>query len=128
MNRAAQLLILTLVLSYSSAAHSQVSLQIKIAQIVGTKTVETIRTISANYDQDIVVSQDGLKNKIVFNLRKFKDILVNGNKINPVQIDMKVVNETKKMIGKSQTVTSFYNKSAQFKSGDMDVSVKFEDI
>ncbi len=109
--------------TYSSAAYSQLNLNIKIGQNI-------VKTVSANYGQDIIVSADGLKNKMVFNLRKFKNILVNGNKINPVQIDLKLVNDMKKIIGKPQTVTSFYNRTAQFNvgEGDLSVSVDFQEI
>ena len=77
-----------------------------------------------------------LKNKIVINLKKLKDILVNGNRINPVQIDMKIVNDMKKVVGKPQTVTSFYNNSAQFNASsngvlsvnDLNVSLNFKEI
>ena len=108
---------------------AEINLSIKIGRLVGTETIETVRKFSAQYNQDIVVVPEGLKNKLVFNLKKFKDILVNGNRINPVQIDMKMVNETKEMVGKSQTVTSFYNNSAQFDvSNGMKVSLNFEEI
>lgn len=108
---------------YSSAAFSQINLNIKIGE-------NAVKTVSAHYGQDIIVSADGLKNKLVFNLRKFKDILVNGNKINPVQIDLKQINEMKKTIGKPQTVTSFYNRTAQFNVGDtgVNVSIDFQEI
>lgn len=117
-------------ITYSSQAHSQVNLNIKIGQ-------NAVKSVSANYGQDVVVSADGLSNKLVFNLRKFKNILVNGNKINPVQIDMKIVNDMKKVIGKPQTITSFYNKSAEFSvsstglkndAADMNVRLNFEEI
>lgn len=126
-----------LVLSFMSLnVRAEVNLNIKIGQVIGSKTIETVKTISANYNQDIVIMQTGLKNKIVINLKKFKNILVNGAKINPVQIDMKVVDSTKKIIGKPQTVTSFYNNEAQFKvqnslasdNGDVNVSLNFQEL
>lgn len=137
MKKALPVLFVLLLSSYSSQAFSQINLNIKIDQVVGSKTVEIVKTISGNYDQDIVIMPEGIKNKIVFNLRKFKNILVNGNKINPVQIDMKIVNDMKKVIGKPQTITSFYNKSAEFSvsstglkndAADMNVRLNFEEI
>lgn len=110
-------------ITYSSQALSQVNLNIKIGQ-------NAVKSVSANYGQDVIVSADGLSNKLVFNLRKFKNILVNGNKINPVQIDLKLINDMKKVIGKPQTVTSFYNRTAQFNvaEGNLNVSVDFQEI
>lgn len=110
-------------ITYSSQALSQVNLNIKIGQ-------NAVKLVSANYGQDVIVSADGLSNKLVFNLRKFKNILVNGNKINPVQIDLKLINDMKKVIGKPQTVTSFYNRTAQFNvaEGNLNVSVDFQEI
>ena len=120
----------------SFSAHAEINLSVKIDQIIGSKTIETVKNISANYDQDIVIIQEGLKNQIVINLKKFKNILVNGTKINPVQIDMKIVNDMKKIVGKPQTVTSFYNNSAQFNASsnglitaqDLNVSLNFKEI
>ncbi|TDP51370.1 hypothetical protein C8D79_3545 [Bacteriovorax stolpii] len=128
MKRALPLLFVFLLSMYSGSAYSQINLNIKINQVVGSKTVEIVKTITGNYNQDIVIASEGLKNRIVFSLRKFKNILVNGNKINPVQIDMKMVDEAKKVIGKPQTITSFYNKSAEFNASDLNVKVNFEEI
>ena len=120
----------------SFTASAEINLNIKIGQVIGSKTIETVKTISANYNQDIVIMQEGLKNKIVINLKKFKNILVNGSKINPVQIDMKMVDSSKKTIGKPQTITSFYKNEAQFNvqnsvasdNGDVNVSLNFQEI
>lgn len=126
-----------LFLSFMSfTARSEVNLNIKIAQVIGSKTIETVKSISTNYNQDIVIMQEGLKNKIVINLKKFKNVLVNGSKINPVQIDMKMVDSSKKTIGRPQTITSFYNNEAQFNvqnsvtsdSGAMNLSLNFQEI
>ncbi|MBC7428235.1 MAG: hypothetical protein H7336_06460 [Bacteriovorax sp.] len=127
--KAAGLLFIGFLAFFSPKAHSELNLKVKIHQIIGTQTIETIKTISANYGQDIVIMPEGgLTNKVVFSLKKFKNIMVNGNRINPVQIDMKIFNEMKRLIGKPQTVTSFYNQSAQFKSEDTNVSLNFEEI
>lgn len=137
MKKALSFLVLALAFMQSPNAYSQINLNIKIAQVIGSKNIELVKNISGNYDQDIEIYSEGLKNKIVLNLRKFKNVLVNGNKINPVQIDMKIVDDFKKVVGKPQTVTSFYNQSAEFnaqssgkKAGesDLNVQVKFEEI
>lgn len=128
MKKALGLLFLICLSFHSPKAHSAINLRVKIAQVVGTQTIETVKTVSANYGQDIVVMTEGnLAKKIVFKLIKFKNILVNGNKINPVQIDMKVVSDLNKEM-KTKTVTSFYNRSALFESPNMNVSLNFEEI
>ena len=129
MKKAAGLLFILCLSIFSPKAYSEINLKVKIAQIVGSKTIETVKTISANYGQDIVILPEaGITNKIVLNLKKFKNILVNGNKINPVQVDMRIVDDLKKGLEKTQTVTSFYNQSAQFESPQMNVSLNFEEI
>jgi hypothetical protein len=104
--------------------------------MVGNQLTEINRTIAADYDKEIVIGTDSLKNKIVLNLKKFTNVLVNGKKISPIQVDMKLVNEMQEIIGRPQTVTSFYNRSAQFSvrsSGnikdiaDLNVSLNFEE-
>lgn len=126
-----------LFLSFMSfTARSEININIKIGQVIGSKTIETFKTISANYNQDIVIMQEGLKNKIVINLKRFKNILVNGSRINPVQFDLKMVDATKKTVGKPQTITSFYNNTAQFNvpnsitsdTGDVNVSLNLQEI
>lgn len=121
----------------TAKAEASFNLNVKIGQMIGDQIVEVNKTITADYNKEIVIIPDGLKNKIVINLKKFKNVLVNGNRISPVQVDMKLVNEMQKIIGKPQTVTSFYNRSAEFavrSSGvptdiaDINVSLKFEEI
>lgn len=120
----------------SSNAFATLNLNVKIGKMVGDQLVEINRTIATDYNKEIIITSDNLKNKIVFNLKKFTNILVNGKKISPVQVDMKLVNEMQKMIGRSQTVTSFYNRSAQFSAhssgnpkdvADLAVTVSFEE-
>ncbi len=120
----------------SPLAKASLNLNVKIGQLVGTQIVEVNKTIAADYNKDIVITSAGLKNKIVLSLRKFSNVLVNGNKINPVQIDMKLVNDMKMIIGHPQTVTSFYNRSAEFAvrssgiptdAADLNVSLNFEE-
>jgi hypothetical protein len=117
-------------------ANASFNINVKIGQLVGNKIVEVNKTIQAEYNKEIVISSAGLKNKIVLNLKKFSNVLVNGNKLSPVQVDMKLVNEMQKIIGRTQTVTSFYNRSAQFAipssgiasdAADLNVSLNFEE-
>lgn len=126
-----------LLVFFSSWAQASININVKIGQLVGNQLIEVNKTISSEYNKEIVISPDGLKNKIVINFKKFSNILVNGSKINPVQIDMKLVNDMKKIIGHPQTVTSFYNRSAEFairSSGiatdvaDLNISLNFEEI
>ena len=120
----------------SFSANAEINLNIKIGQVIGSKSFETVKTVSAKYNQDIVIMQEGLKNKIVINLKKFKNILVNGSRINPIQIDMKMIDSAKRVVGKPQTITSFYNNEAQFNvqnsitsdTGDVNVSLNFQEI
>ena len=127
------LLFLTLV---SPLANASFSLDVKIGQLVGDQVIEVNKTIQAEYNKEIVITAEGLKNKIVLNLKKFTNVLVNGNKISPVQVDMKLVNQMHNIIGRPQTVTSFYNRTAEFavrSSGkasdvaDINVSLKFDE-
>lgn len=118
---------LSLFMLLNTNAFATLHLNVKIGQMVGNQLVEINKTISADYDKEIIVGSDNLKNKIVLNLKKFTDILVNGKKINPVQVDMKLVNDMQKIIGHTQTVTSFYNRSAQFSVRDLNVSLNFEE-
>ena len=112
------------------------NLNVKIGQLIGDHFVETHKNIQAEYDKEIIISSESLKNKIVLNLRKFKFPLIDGSKISPVQIDLKLVDEMKKIIGHPQTFTSFYNHTAHFSvpsSGlitdvaDLKVSLNFEE-
>ena len=109
-------------------AKAEIKLRIKIDRIVDSKSVEFTRNVSANYNQDIIVDEYGLKDKIVINLKKFQNMLVHGMKINPVQIEVKVIDSSKKTIGKTLTVTSFYNNSAHFAFPDRSVSLDFKEI
>ena len=125
-----------LILVFSPMASATFNLNIKIGQLVGNQMVEVNKTVKADYDKEIIVHSEGSKNKIVLNLKKFSNVLVNGNKISPIQVDMKLVNEGEKMIGRPQTITSFYNRTAQFAlassgvatdTADINVSLNFEE-
>lgn len=113
------------VISFSASA--TVQLNVKIGRVVGKKTIETVKTYSVNYNQDIIIPQEDQKSSIVIRLKKFQNILVNGSEINPVQIDMKVLNEIQEVVGVPQTVTSFYKKSAEFKGPGLNVALDFEE-
>jgi hypothetical protein len=115
---------------------ASVNLNVKIGQVIGGKVVEVTKTIRADYDKEIVISSAKLKNKFIVNLKKFDDLETNGTKVSPVQVDIKLVNEMQKTVGHPQTVTSFYNRTAQFavhSSGspsdpaDINVSLSFEE-
>ena len=114
---------------------AEINLNIKIGQVIDSKKVETVKTFLVDYNEDIVIKQRGLKNTIIINLKKFKNVLVNGANINPIQIDMKMVDSSKKTVGKPQTITTFYNNEALFNiqnslysdSGDVSVLLKFRE-
>ena len=129
-------LFLLLIPAVTPVAMASLNLNVKIGQVVGNKIVEVNKTIKAEYDKDIVISSDDLKNKIILNLTKIGNVSANGSKMSPVQIDMKLMNKMQKIVGRPQTVTSFYNRTAQFavqSSGvagdakDLKVSLDFEE-
>ncbi len=135
MYRTKFILVSLLVLSISPLAKANLSLNIKIGQLVAGQLVEVNKTIAADYNKDIFITAEGLKNNFIVSLKKFKNVVVNGKKINPVQIDMKIVNQMNKMIGEPQTVTSFFNRSAEFAMSsngesvnDINLSVHIEDV
>lgn len=120
---------------FSQLAHSAVNLNVKIGQIINNQFVEITKTISADYNKEIVIQDEGLKDKIVLSLKKFKNVLVNGNRIEPVQINVRRINPLKILVGKPQTITSFYKNEASFKlaSNDssqekMELSLDFNEI
>lgn len=118
-------------------ARASLNLDVTIERKVGSQVVATSKTISTNYNQDVVITDDGLKNKIILKLKKFSNINVNGAIHHPVQIDLKMIDDMKKLVGKPQTITSFYQQSAQFKmasnglisdASDVKVSLNFREI
>ena len=120
----------------SSEVSASLNINVKIGQMIGNRLVEINKNIQAEFDKEIIITTENFKNKIVLNLRKFNYPLVDGLKINPIQIDMKLVNEMQQMIGRPHTITSFYNHSAHFSipsSGiitdvaDLNVSLNFEE-
>ena len=119
-------------LFFCFSAQAELSLNVKINQTIGEKTIEFIQNIKANFNQEIVINNNNLKDKIVLKLVKFKNISVNGNKINPIQVDLKLINDLQKTIGKPQTITSFYNREAHFsipnKGEVVNLKLNFEEI
>ena len=120
----------------SPIAMASLNLNVKIGQVVGNKIIEVNKTIKAEYNKEIVISSDDLKNKIILSLTKIGNVSANGSKISPVQIDMKLMNKMQKIVGRPQTITSFYNRTAHFavqSSGvagdakDLKVSLDFEE-
>ena len=99
-----------------SSTNASVVLNVKIAQMINNQIVEVTKKYSAEYNKDILINEDGLKNNLVLRLKKFSNILVNGNKLNPVQVDLKVLNDMKQIIGKTQTITSFYQGQMNFEA------------
>lgn len=131
------LLLMACCLSISTSQADELNIQIKINQLKGSEIVETVKNITARFNEDVIIEQLGLKNSIILKLKKFNNILVNGNRINPVQVDMRLINDKKQVVGKPQTVTSFYSQSADFRvassgkmsdNADIDVSLKFNEI
>ena len=127
------ILIVVLVLN-STSVFAQVSLNITFFQLINGKKVLTTKTIKTEYDRDVILTHENVKEQIVLNLKKVNDVVVNGNVVKPVQIDMKLVGSGEKLIGKPQTVTTFYTKAAQFsipgvgKETWLNLSVDFKDI
>ncbi len=122
---------------FISGANATVSIDVKIGQKIGGSVVETTRKISTNYNEDIIINGLGLDNSIVLKLQKFSKINVNGSSISPVQVDLKLINETKTLVGKPHTVTSFYNQSAEFNlpsngvienGADLNISLNFKEV
>ena len=132
-----KILLCLVFVTFTLQAQAALSLDVKIARKIGAKIVETTKKIAANYNQDVVISEEGFKNKIILKLKKFSNIKVNGNAINPVQIDLRMIDATERLVGKPQTITSFYQQSAQFKlpsdgvitdPSDLQVSLNFQEM
>jgi hypothetical protein len=128
-------LVLVMALSlYSSFSFSALNLNVKIHQIINDKVIEVERTISSDYNKEIIIQDDSLKDRIVLSLKKFKNVFANGKSIEPVQISAKLTDQLKKLKGKPQYVTSFYKKEATFKLGEeinqpeLNLSLDFNEI
>ncbi len=127
-----KLLSLTLFSFLSFHARAELSLDIKISKRNGDKTFQIIQNMKANFNQDIILNHSELKEKIVLNFKKFKNISVNGSKINPIQVDLKTLDNKQNQVGKVKTVTSFYRGEAEFSgesSGEVwSVNLNFKEI
>lgn len=135
MNHFSKYVLMFIVLSFSQTAKCAVNLNVKIGQIINNQFVEITKTISADYNKEIIIQDESLKDKIVLSLKKFKNVLVNGNRIEPVQINVMRINTLRKLVGKPQTITSFYRNEANFKlassdtsQGKMELSLDFNEI
>lgn len=117
-------------------AQASFDLNVKIDSIVGNEVVKIHKRIRADYNKEIIITDENLKNRLVVNLKRFDSIRSGRGSVSPVQVDIKLINEMQKIIGRPQTVTSFYNHTAQFavhSSGspsgpaDINVSLNFEE-
>lgn len=110
----------------------QINLNVTINQLVGTEKIQTTKLIQSEFNKDIIISHESLKNKIVINLKKVPQISVNGSLVSPVQIDLKLIDEAKKIIGKPQTITTFYTNAAHFyipgTDQKLNLSLNFKEI
>lgn len=102
------------ILTYSSLVFCQINLNVTINQLVGAEKIQTTKLLQSEFNKDIIITHESLKNKIVINLKKVPQVSANGSLVSPVQIDLKLIDEAKKIIGKSQTITTFYTNAAQF--------------
>lgn len=127
---------LILFLTVPWTVHASFKLNLKIDRQVGKHVVQVTKTINADFNKEILISTDDSKNKIALKLKKISNLVVDGNIISPVQIDMKLLNEMQKTIGRPQTVTSFYNHNAEFAlrssgvitdAADINISLNFEE-
>lgn len=127
-----KLLLVIFTFSYSSFSFCQINLNVTINQLIGSEKIQTIKQIKSEFDKDIIIIHEGFKNKIVINLKKVPQISVNGSLVSPIQIDLKLIDEAKKIIGKPQTITTFYTNSANFyipgTDKKLNLSLNFKEI
>ncbi len=127
-------LLIIFVCLYANMSFAQINLNITFLQLIDGKKVLTTKTIRSEYDKDIVLTHEIVKEQIVLNLKKVRDVVMNGSIIKPVQVDLRLVGADEKLIGKPQTVTTFYTKAAQFsipgigKEKWLNLSVNFQEI
>lgn len=134
MSYISKLMVFALLTIWSNLIFSAVNLNVKIGQLINNQLVEVNKNFSAEFNKEIVIQDDSLKDRIVLSLKKIKNVLVNGKRLSPVQINLKTVNNEKKISGKTQTVTSFYKNEANFKvasadnSNDFDIQLEFSEV
>jgi hypothetical protein len=121
---------------FTLEAAATISVDVKIEQKVDGNIIVSNQRISSDYNEDIVLTGAGMENKIILKLQKITQIKASGSSINPVQIDLKLIDDAQKLVGKSHTVTSFYNQSAEFNlpsngdienGTDLNVSLNFKE-
>lgn len=135
MKSISKLFLVFIAVFYSTTSFSAINLNVKIEKIVNNQLVEVSKNISSDYNKEIVIQDDTLQGKIILTLRKIKNVLVNGTKIEPVQINLKAINSEKKNNAKMQTITSFYKKEAKFVvstdseiHNPMEVNLEFNEV
>jgi len=99
-----------LILSFSSFAEFKIKLDFK-HPTTETKITEEYFT---QYNKDLTVVDSENQRKYVVRITPVKTLKVNGQDIRPIQFDLKVYGEDKKLLNRPQTVTSFYRPEANF--------------
>jgi hypothetical protein len=135
MKSISQMILVLIAVIYSTTGFAAINLNVKIEKMVNNQLIEVSKNISSDYNKEIVIQDETLQGKIILTLRKIKNVLVNGAKIEPIQINLKAINLEKKSDAKIQTITSFYKKEAKFVvSSDsevhnpMEVNLEFSEV
>jgi hypothetical protein len=110
-----KMVMIFLVSFLSSSAFCGLTLKVKIGTLVNNKLVEVTRSVSSDFEKEILIEDESFKDKIVLTLKKIKNVLANGTKIEPIQISIQTFDPTNKSNTRSHTITSFYSKEANFK-------------
>lgn len=66
------------------------------------------------YNKDLTVVDAENQRKYILRITPVKALKVNGQDIRPIQFDLKVYGEDKKLLNRPLTVTSFYRAEANF--------------
>lgn len=109
------LIVVILMMVSTTSVFASVSLNVKIGQMINNQFIEINKTLSVDFNKEVIIQDDSFKDKIVLTLRKIKNVLANGVKIEPVQINVRMIGNDKKETSSSQTITSFYTNEASFK-------------
>lgn len=124
-----RLIFLGLLSFFSLNAHAEINLNVRVEQEATSKVLKTLTNISANYGQEIKIQGlAGNANEIILKFKKFRDIVVSGNKINPIQITMQAFDSKAHLIGKPLIFTSFYSKTAELSVNGTKVFLSFEEL
>ncbi len=97
-------------LSFSSFAEFKIKLDFKHPSAESKITEEYF----TQYNKDLTVVDSENQRKYVLRITPVKALKVNGQDIKPIQFDIKVYGEDKKLLNRPQTVTSFYRPEANF--------------